>query len=103
MAFIALLLAQAAETSPWYVNLIPIALMFGVFYFVLIMPARKRQKAHEAMVSAVASGDKVITNGGLIGTITKIEEKTLKVRLAPGFEVTLLRSHIAGKAQEENS
>ncbi len=104
MAIMALIAqVEGASSSPWMMQLIPIVLMFGVFYFVLIMPARKRQKAHQAMIDAIGAGDKVITNGGLVGTVSKVEDKQIKLRLAPGVEVTLLRSHIAGKAQEEKS
>ena len=104
MAIIALL-SQAPSGSFWNtaMQFLPLVAIFAVFYLLLIVPARKRQKAHEAMIKAISSGDKVITNGGLIGTVTHIEDKNLKVRLAPGVEVTILRTHIAGKAGEESA
>ena len=104
MALSALMAQAAGESSTsWLYQLAPLALIFGVFYVLLIMPARKRQKAHTAMISAISSGDKVTTNGGLIGTVSKVEETQIKLRLAPGVEVTILRSAVSGKVQEENS
>jgi preprotein translocase subunit YajC len=87
-------------------NLTPIIWIIAfavIFYFLLIRPQRQRQKAHEEMVKALRSGDKVITQGGLIGTVTKVEPEanTLRLRLAPGMEITMLRSHVAAKSGEE--
>jgi len=96
------LIAQAAGDKPnLLVQLAPLLLIFVIFYVVLILPARRRQKAHEAMVRALQPGDKVVTSGGLVGTITRAEEDAFRVRIAPQTEVTVLRSHIAAKAGEE--
>lgn len=77
---------------------------FGlIFYFLLIRPQRQRQKQHEEMVKALRPGDKIVTQGGIVGTVTKSDESsaTLKVRLAPSVEVTLLRTHVAAKTAED--
>ncbi|MBP7146945.1 MAG: preprotein translocase subunit YajC [Acidobacteria bacterium] len=101
------LLAQApAQQAPAYgpmFGLLPIILILVIFYFLLILPTRRRQKAHDAMVQALVAGDRIVTSGGLIGTVVKADEKTLKVRVAQGVEVTLLRSHVSGKAAEETT
>ena len=100
----ALLLAQSgqqASAPSIFVQLLPLVVIGLIFYFFLIAPARKRQKAHDAMIKALQPGDRVILNGGLIGTIVKVEESTMKLRLAPGVEVSAMRSHVAGKAEEE--
>jgi preprotein translocase subunit YajC len=105
MSLQALLLAQSGQqgAAPWYVQLLPLVVIGLIFYFFLIAPARKRQKAHDAMIKSLQPGERVITNGGLIGTIVKVEENTLKLRLAPGIEVSAMRTHVAGKAEEEAS
>ena len=101
-AVMAILLQSGQKPNALW-QFLPLVLIAVVFYVLLILPARRRQKAHEAMIGELGSGDKVITNGGLIGTITKVEEKSLRVKLAPSVEVTVLRSHIAGKAGEETT
>lgn len=105
MTAVAVLAQEAAPGSQpgmgmGLLQLLPIALIFVIFYFLLIMPARKRQKALEAMIKALQPGDKIVTTGGIIGTITRAEDKTLDVRIAPSVEVKVLRSHVAGKAEE---
>ncbi|UCF68204.1 MAG: preprotein translocase subunit YajC [Acidobacteriota bacterium] len=103
MMSIALVAQAAAERPSFLIQLLPFLLVGLIFYFLLILPTRRRQKAHEAMIGALKSGDKVVTTGGLVGTIMKVEEKTLRVRLAPQVEVTVLRSNVAGVAGEDLS
>ena len=102
IALIAFLAQSGQQPNPIW-QFAPLVLIAIVFYVLLILPARRRQKQHEAMIGALGSGDKIITNGGLIGTITKVEEKSLRVKLAPSVEVNVLRSHVAGKAGEETT
>lgn len=98
------LLAQqpaAPGAGAFLIQLAPILLVFVIFYFLLIRPARQRQKAHEEMLKQIQPGETVVTSGGLIGKVIKADENKLKVRIAPTVEVTVLRSHIAGKSDEE--
>ena len=55
------------------------ALIFGVFYFLVIMPAKKQQKKKEAMIAALKKGDKVVTSGGIFGTISTFAESTIRI------------------------
>ena len=68
---------------------VPIILIFVVFYFLLIRPQQKRMKDHTAMLNAVRRGDKVVTNGGIIGTVTKVlsEERELQIEIAENVKV----------------
>ncbi len=68
---------------------IPIILIFVVFYFLLIRPQQKRMKDHQAMLNAVRRGDRIVTNGGIIGTVTKVltEERELQVEIAENVRV----------------
>ncbi|NCQ60178.1 MAG: preprotein translocase subunit YajC [Myxococcales bacterium] len=73
-----------------------IALMFAVFYFLLIRPQQKRQKAQEAMLSALAKGVVVRTTGGIRGEITQIDEREVTLLVADRTRINVLRSAIAG-------
>ncbi len=102
------LIAQAGGQQPggtsqtsFLVTFMPIILIGAIMYFLIFLPQRRRQKAHDAMLQAIAAGDRVITNGGLVGIVTKIEQDSLKVRVAPTVEVSIMRGYIAGKAGEE--
>ena len=71
--------------------LIMIAVMFALFYFLLIRPQSKRAKEHRDMVTKLAKGDEVITNGGLLGRITDLDENYLTVEIASGVAVKMQR------------
>ncbi|MCH8187446.1 MAG: preprotein translocase subunit YajC [Proteobacteria bacterium] len=73
-------------------QLLPLVLIFVVFYFLLIRPQQKKAKMHRSMVEAVKRGDKVITGGGLIGTVTKAPEGgEIQVEIAEGVRVKVMR------------
>jgi preprotein translocase subunit YajC len=79
-----------------FMTFLPIILIFVVFYFLLIRPQQKKVKQHRAMVSALRRGDKVVTAGGLIGTVTKIISDTeAQVELAEGVRVRVVRHTIS--------
>ena len=81
-------------------NLIPLVLMFVVFYFLLIRPQQKRAKEHQNMLGNLKRGDAIITNGGMLGKITGLSDKTVTVEVAEKIRLRVLRSHIAGKQSE---
>jgi preprotein translocase subunit YajC len=75
---------------------LPIILIFVVFYFLLIRPQQKKVKQHREMVSALRRGDKIVTAGGMIGTVTKIVNETeAQVELAEGVRVRVVRHTIS--------
>ena len=84
------------------IGYLPFVLVIGVFYFLLIAPARKQRQKTQAMLDALKTGDKVVTSGGLIGTIVRLnaEENTLKLRIAPSVEVEITRGAVAGLQAE---
>lgn len=88
-------LAQAQTQSP-LVSLVPIFLVFGIFYFLLLAPMRKRQKALQKVVEGLKRGDKVVTNGGLIGEIAAVEDRVVHLKLGETVKVRVLKSAIAG-------
>ncbi len=86
--------AQAAGDSGagGMLQLLPLVLIFVVFYFLLIRPQQKKAKMHRAMVEAVKRGDKVVTGGGLLGTVTKAPEgNEVQVEIAEGVRVKVMR------------
>jgi preprotein translocase subunit YajC len=78
-------------------GLLPLILMFVVFYFLLIRPQQKKMKEHREMLSNLKRGDQIITNGGLVGRITGITDKLVVIEVAEKIRLRVLRSHIAGK------
>ena len=82
-------------------GLMPFLLIFGVFYFLIIVPQRKRQKALSDMVSAIKPGDKVITSGGIYATIKQVKEKSLLVMSADKSLLEISRASVSGMQGEE--
>lgn len=104
--------AQAAGGMDAIGSFLPLILIFVVFYFLLIRPQQKKQKAHREMLSALHRGDRIVTSGGLVGTITKVTSDTeLMVEISEGVKVRVMRGMIsdvmsktearAAKAEEE--
>jgi len=77
------------------IQLLPLVLIFVVFYFLLIRPQQKKMKTHRTMVAALKRGDKVITGGGLVGTVTKVSDgNEVLVEIADGVRVKVMRHTI---------
>lgn len=93
--FLALAAPPAGGASP-LVSFIPFVLVLGIFYFVILMPMKKRQKKVDDFLSTLKSGDRVVTTGGLYGTIAKVEEQSVHLQIAPNVRVEVARSAIAG-------
>lgn len=89
--------AQAATSAgAGIAQFLPIILIFGIVYFLMIRPQQKRVKEHKAMVEALRRGDQVITQGGLIGKVVKVkEDNEIEVELAEGVKVRVVKSTIA--------
>ena len=93
--FISNAYAQGAGSGGSLMGILPLLLMLPVFYFLMIRPQQKRMKEHKTMVSALKKGDEVVTNGGLGGTVTKVGDAYLSVRVAEGVEVNVQKSAVA--------
>ncbi|UYY59984.1 preprotein translocase subunit YajC [Sphingomonas sp. S2-65] len=87
--------AQGGGTAGAIVSLLPLVLIFVVFYFLMIRPQQKRMKSLQDSIGAVKKGDTVVTGGGLIGKVTKVDETEVEVELAPGMKVRSLKGSIA--------
>ncbi len=75
-------------------GMLPLVLMFGDLYFVMIRPQMKRQKEHKAMIEAIAKGDEIATAGGLLGKVTALSDATLTLEISAGVEVQLQRQAV---------
>jgi preprotein translocase subunit YajC len=77
------------------VQLLPLILIFVVFYFLLIRPQSKRAKEHKAMVAALAVGDEIVTSGGILGRVTETGDQFLTVEVADGVRVKVQRHTVS--------
>ena len=86
----------AAGSQSSFASFIPLVLMLGVFYFLLIRPQQKKMKEHKAMVEALRRGDKVITASGIMGTVNKIETETgvVHLEIAPDVVIKVIKSAV---------
>ena len=74
----------------------PLILIFGIMYFLLIRPQQKKMKQHQAMVNGLRRGDQVVTQGGLIGKVTKVkDDNEIEVEIATGVKVRVVQATIA--------
>ena len=98
------LLAMAAPQqggpNPW-LQLIPFALILGIFYFVMVMPMRKRQQKVQAFLAALKVNDKVITTGGIYGSITRVSDNSVQLQVANNVRIEVSRAAIVGYQGQE--
>ena len=87
--------APGAGGADFLTSLIPLVLIFVIFYFLLIRPQAKERKRHDDMLAKMKKGDEIVTNGGIIGTIVHVEEKRLTIKTAENTRLTVDRSRVA--------
>ena len=89
--------AQAAQDTFGMLNslIIPTMLIIGIMYFLMIRPQQKRLKEHRAMIEAIRRGDTVVTSGGIIGKVTKVDDQELQVEIAEGVKIKVVRSTVS--------
>jgi preprotein translocase subunit YajC len=75
--------------------ILPLILIFVVFYFLLIMPQQRKQKQHREMIEGIKRGDKVVTSGGIHGTVAKVNKDALVIKVSEKAELTMDKSAIA--------
>jgi preprotein translocase subunit YajC len=86
---------DGSSQSPW-ISLFPFVLIFLIFYFLLIAPARRKQKKHAEMIGNLKNGDRIITQGGLYGTVVGVTENVIQVRIADKVKIDVAKHAIAG-------
>ena len=88
--------AGAGQTSLLTSGLIPMVLIFAIMYFLMIRPQQKKMKEHKALVEALRRGDQVLTAGGIIGKVNKVnEDGTVEVEIADGVRVKVMKHTIS--------
>ena len=97
--FVRPLLAMSASTdpnaSPW-LSMLPFVLILGIFYFMVLMPMKKRQQKVADFQGGLKLGDKVITTGGIYGTITRLGEQHVQLQIAPQVRIDVARAAVGG-------
>ena len=91
---------QTTQGNP-LMTLVPFVLIIVVFYFLMIRPQQKQRKEHETMLGQLKAGDRVITSGGIYGTVASVSDKTIMVRVDANVVLEMARGAVAGKVEEE--
>jgi preprotein translocase subunit YajC len=98
------LLAMAAPApgapSPW-VQLLPFVLVLGIFYFIILLPMRRRQQKVQTFLAALKVGDRVVTSGGIFGTITRVSDQSLQLQIADKVRIEVSRASVVGYQGQE--
>jgi len=95
MSFVIAQATPAGGSAPNpLMTFLPLIVLFGVFYFLMIRPQMKRQKEHRNMVSALSKGDEVVTNGGIAGRVEEVGESFITVEIAPNVKIKLQKSAV---------
>ncbi len=97
-------LAMGASPAPGvnpYVQLVPIALVFAIFYFIILLPTRRKQKKLEEFLAGLKVGDRVVTTGGIYGSVTKINEQSVQLQVANNVRIEVAKSAIGGLQGQE--
>ncbi|NPA55608.1 MAG: preprotein translocase subunit YajC [Epsilonproteobacteria bacterium] len=94
---------QAAAQQPGLIaSLMPLIILFAIFYFLVILPQQRQAKKHKEMVEALKKGDKIVTAGGIIAEVIKNEEDFIKAKINDNVEVKITKDAIARKLDDED-
>ena len=86
--------AAGGDAPPGWISFLPIVGMIVIFWFLLIRPQMKRQKEHQAKIAGIKKGDQVVTAGGLIGKVVKVDEHYAEIELGPNMRVKAVKATI---------
>lgn len=86
--------------SAW-VQLLPFVLVVGIFYFVILLPMKRRQQKVQAFLAALKVGDRIVTSGGLFGTITRLTDDAIQIQIADKVRVDVSRNAVVGYQGQE--
>jgi preprotein translocase subunit YajC len=78
------------------ISFIPLVAMLAIFYFILVLPMKKKQQKVQAFLQALKEGDRVVTSGGLLGTITKLKDEAVQLQIAQNVRVDVSKAAIVG-------
>jgi preprotein translocase subunit YajC len=89
------------EPTSIFASLVPMILMIAVFYFVLIRPQMKAKKEQDNMVATLKAGDKVVTSGGIMGTVTSVKDNSVMLSIAENVKIEVLKAHITARKDSD--
>ncbi|MCP4898759.1 MAG: preprotein translocase subunit YajC [bacterium] len=87
---------SAAQGGSALQMLVPFLLIIAVFYFIVILPARKQQKRKDQMIANLKKGDRVVTSGGIHGTVSLVEEQSLLIKVADNVKIRVSKGAVSG-------
>ena len=96
-------LQQQAQAPSGIISFLPLVFILGIFYLIVFLPARRRQKKLQEMIDSLKAGDKVVTSGGIYGTIVGIKDDRIQLRIAENVKIELSRNAVTalqGSEQE---
>lgn len=85
----------AGSGTAAFMQFLPLVFIFVIFYFLMIRPQQRRMKQHRAMIEAVKKGDSVVTAGGLIGKVTRVQDNEVEIEVAPTVKVRVVKSTLS--------
>ena len=95
------LILQATPATNPIVGMLPLVLIFGIFYFLVVLPMQKQKKTQQKMLDGLANGTVIVTQGGVIGTVEKIQDNVLTLRVRPdGVRMQITRAAVASLFEE---
>ena len=94
-SLLSILAPAAAEAPPAWLQFLPLVAMVVIFWFLILRPQMQRQKAQAAKIAAIKKGDQVVTGGGLVGKVVKVDENYAEVELGPNVKVKAVKTTIA--------
>ncbi|MEO7190568.1 MAG: preprotein translocase subunit YajC [Vicinamibacterales bacterium] len=101
LPFVLAMAQPGASSQSTLISLLPFALMIGIFYVLVLLPMRKRQKKVQDFQSGLKLADRVVLTSGIYGVVTKLEDKTVQVQIADKVRVDVARAAIGGYQGEE--
>ena len=90
------------QAAPW-MQFVPVVVIFAIFYFLLIRPARNKQRQVQGMLDSLKNGDKVVTSGGLMGTVVGMDKGIVQLRIADKVKVDVTKNSIIGLQDQKTS
>jgi len=89
-------LSAPPDGSPWWASLVPLVLVVAIFWFVILLPAKRKQQKVDAFLGALKVGDRVITTGGIYGQVTKLGDQVVQIQIADKIRIDVARASIGG-------
>jgi len=99
--FLVAMAAPSQGAPSLLVQMMPFALVLGIFYFIILMPMKRRQQKVATFLAGLKEGDKVVTSGGMYGTITRLGEQALQLQIAERVRIDVSRNAIVGYQGQE--